>query len=421
MAEKILIICDVEGTIFKSEYKIDGSEYAPSMWQRIALELGEKAQKQELKTQHKWDNGEYEKYSDWVKETVKIHKDYGLTRRKFQDIIISKAEYMPGVEEFFRKLDRNKFIPILVSGGFEELAVRAAEELGIERDKIYASCNYVFDGAGKMVDAYIRPNYSEGKLAYIKNEIKNHNLDFEKDWIFIGDGKSDALIAEKAPKSFAINAHKEMRKKADKCIGNFMEAFKDIEKFYEENQNEKKSEVQNNKLTDIKDISKDDEIEKYKERIKSLEKGIEEPYKPKNLEEIIVFAKRLYGDNIDFSKEAETSLRNKLNYKQKDIENIFEHLKAINAWAKKMKGEITEEEFNLCKNSQKIEYALSDSTKEMYGDDYKVKGIVTDWKIKLSNLPNCDRPRIYFGWDTKHNKVLIGTMCEHKRTSRNKT
>lgn len=428
MIKKLLIVCDVEGTIFKtdgSEYKIEGSDYAPSMWQRITCELDhkEEAQKEELKTQHKWDSGEYEKYSDWVKDTAKIHQKYGLTRHRFYDNIIKKAEYMPGVEEFFKKLNRNKFIPILVSGGFEELAVRAADELGIERDNIYAACNYIFDGAGKMIDAYIRPNYSEGKLAYIKNEVNNHKLDFNRDWIFIGDSKSDALIAEKSPLSFAINAHKEMRKKAKKSINNFMEALGDIEKFYENNQRNQ-SEIQNNDQTDSEVIDKGNEIENLKEKIENLNDENAQLRKglvPNKVEHIKSFAEHAYGKNILFSKKAEASLENKLNYKQKDIDNIFEHLEAINNWAKKMKGEITEEEFLQCDNSQKIESALSESTKNMMKEEYMVEGVLTDMKIKLRSLPNCDQPRIYFGWDKKRNKVLIGTMCEHEKTNKYRT
>lgn len=33
---KKLLVCDVEGTIFEAKYKIDGTDYASTMWQPLA-------------------------------------------------------------------------------------------------------------------------------------------------------------------------------------------------------------------------------------------------------------------------------------------------------------------------------------------------------------------------------------------------
>ncbi|MCD4722914.1 MAG: hypothetical protein K8S13_24110 [Desulfobacula sp.] len=33
---KKLLVCDVEGTIFQAKFKIDGTDYASTMWQPIA-------------------------------------------------------------------------------------------------------------------------------------------------------------------------------------------------------------------------------------------------------------------------------------------------------------------------------------------------------------------------------------------------
>lgn len=416
MSNKILIVCDVEGTVFNSKGKIEGSDYEPSLWQRIAIELGDKAVKEEIETQRKWDNGGYNRYSDWVKATVGIHMKYGLSRYKFQHII-DQTEYMPGVKEFFLKLDRNKYIPVLVSGGFQELAARAARELNIEPDNVYASCSYVFDNTGKMIDAYIRPNDFEGKIAHIRNELKNHHLDFEKDWIFVGDSKSDALIAEKAPKSFAINAHKDMQKAADKSINSLMDAYKDIEQFYKKNQEEKSETKSSEQVVDER-LSKEQEIKILKERNKFLEAGVP---KPKTAEDIIHLVKLYYKENIIFSDEAEETLikYSKSGYSEKDINHIFDHLKAINDWAKMKKNEITQNEFNQTPNSGKIKPAVSESTEGMYKSSYRYKGVDLDMHSILS-LSNHRCPRIYFGWDKNHNKVLIGPMCQHLKTSQYK-
>lgn len=51
-----LFVCDVEGTIFDAKYRIDGTEYASTLWQPIVQALGEEAVKEELLTHHKWEN-----------------------------------------------------------------------------------------------------------------------------------------------------------------------------------------------------------------------------------------------------------------------------------------------------------------------------------------------------------------------------
>ena len=102
--KKMLVVCDVEGTIFKAKYRIEGTEYASSMWQPLAHTLGMNAEREEYETHLKWENQEYDNYVDWVKATVNIHRRYGLKKEIFFRLI-NEAEYMPGVQEFFKRLD----------------------------------------------------------------------------------------------------------------------------------------------------------------------------------------------------------------------------------------------------------------------------------------------------------------------------
>jgi len=62
--------------------------------------------------------------------------------------------------------------------------------------------------------------------------------------------------------------------------------------------------------------------------------------------------------------------------------------------------------------------ALSESTEAKFREEYTDSGVLINMHMYMRSLPNCDRPRTYFGWDKKHNKVLISTMCEHKKTSK---
>ncbi|TLM69245.1 MAG: hypothetical protein FDZ69_00290 [Deltaproteobacteria bacterium] len=200
-----LLVCDVEGTIFKAEYKIDGTDYASTMWQPLARSLGDAAVDEERETHRKWEDKDYSNYAEWVEATVQIHKKYGLHRDTFYSLVNS-AEYNTGVLEFFAKLDRKKFIPVLVSGGFEELISRAMRDLNIYYG--YGACEYFFDETdGKLAGHRLKHCDFEDKLGHIEPIFKRFELHAKKDWVFVGDGKNDVHIAKRAPISFAINAH----------------------------------------------------------------------------------------------------------------------------------------------------------------------------------------------------------------------
>ncbi len=214
-----LLVCDVEGTIFKAKYKIAGTEFASTMWQPLAQRLGESAIEEEMQTQDKWNNNEYNHYIEWVDETVEIHKRHGLHIDVFNNLI-DEAEYNEGVIEFFQKLDRTKYVPVLISGGFQELVRRAQRDLNISYG--YGACEYYFDDTSGLLSTHcMTPCDFEGKYNYVSTLFDVYNINPRKDWIFIGDGKNDIHIAKKAPLSFGIGAHKELAAVVMYNVNNF--------------------------------------------------------------------------------------------------------------------------------------------------------------------------------------------------------
>jgi phosphoserine phosphatase len=203
---KKLLVCDVEGTIFKANYKIDGVDYASTIWQPLARSLGPVGIDREKELAGKWESGGYKTYMEWVEETYSyIHKDLGLKHEVF-DELIREAEYMPGVKEFFDDLDRNKYIIVMISGGTQELVRRAQNELRIDHG--HGACEYFFDPVdGSLVSRSMVPCDFEGKYEYVKYLFEQYGLNATTDWIFIGDGKNDCDIAKRAPVSISINGH----------------------------------------------------------------------------------------------------------------------------------------------------------------------------------------------------------------------
>lgn len=223
-----LLVCDVEGTIFKANYRTTGTQYASTMWQPLAARLGDSAVKEEMDTQKKWEMGLYKgKYSAWVEDTIDIHRKYGLHKDTFHGLI-DEAEYHDGVVEFFERLDRKKYIPVLISGGFQELINRALKELNIKHG--FGACEYFFDANdGKLAGHKLIPCDFEGKYHYVENLFKDYNLS-NKDWVFIGDGKNDVPIAKKAPLSIGMKPiHPDLEDVVDQVVANFKEIFEYLE------------------------------------------------------------------------------------------------------------------------------------------------------------------------------------------------
>lgn len=271
-----LLVCDVEGTIFKANYRIDGTQYASTMWQPLAACLGEGAIDAEKATHEKWENGHYENYSEWVEATIAIHKDFGLHRDIFHGLI-AEAEYHDGVVDFFNALDRKKYIPVLVSGGFQELIARAQKELKIKHG--FGACEYFFDDTdGRLSGHNLKPCDFEGKYHYVENLFKTYGIT-NKDWVFIGDGKNDVPIAKKAPLSIGMKPiHPDLEKKVKYVVGSFNEVLLHLDaeerKLLEKEEQKVTQDQSLQKKEQFKDSSPISENQKLKERIETLEKQL---------------------------------------------------------------------------------------------------------------------------------------------------
>lgn len=206
---KKLLVFDVEGTIFKADYQIDGVDYKSTMWQPIAQILGDDAVKAEAESAKKYDNKKKTDYLSWIKESFEMHKKYSLKKNQF-DRLINQAQYNTGVEEFFSKLDRSKWIPVLISGGFQSLIRRAKNELNIQFG--IAACEYFFDEWGYLENYELQPADFKNKVDFVKTIAAAENIKFENDWVFVGDGKNDITIAKAAPRAFCINPNPELKK-----------------------------------------------------------------------------------------------------------------------------------------------------------------------------------------------------------------
>jgi phosphoserine phosphatase len=202
-----LLVLDVEGTLFESGLKLRGTELTSTIWQAIATELGPEAVREEVETHGRWDRGEYSSYVAWMLDTIRIHRRHGLTESVFQELIAA-ASYNPGIEEAIRNVDREQWIPVLVSGGFRALAARAQADLNILHS--FTACDYLFGDDGRIAGFNVLPCDFEGKLDFIRLMLREYRL-ADSAWAFVGDGANDVPIAMEAPYSIGYRAHPALR------------------------------------------------------------------------------------------------------------------------------------------------------------------------------------------------------------------
>lgn len=214
-----LLVLDVEGTLFESGVSLPGTTLTSTVWQDVASLLGSQAIKEELETHRKWVEGDYRSYLDWMKATVEIHMRHGLTEEQF-DRVILEARYNDGVLDFFAGLDRARFEPVLVSGGFRALALRAQRDFRINH--AFTACDYIFADDGALVGANLLPCDFEGKIDFIQLMLREYRLEPDA-WVFVGDGANDRSIAEGAPLAIGINPHPLLREVVHHSVTSFRE------------------------------------------------------------------------------------------------------------------------------------------------------------------------------------------------------
>ena len=111
-----IIFFDLEGTILtKVTDDLFLKDIAPSVWARISHLMGPDALAEEKATQERWLRSGYKNYVEWMEDTARIHRKYGLTREVFERAIESVG-YHTGAEETFAEL-----LPVLAERELKNL------------------------------------------------------------------------------------------------------------------------------------------------------------------------------------------------------------------------------------------------------------------------------------------------------------
>jgi phosphoserine phosphatase len=220
-----LLVLDLEGTIFRTDIWLPGTSITSTIWQGIADALGPQAIQEEVATHQRWENQEYRSYIAWMEDTIAIHLRHGLTRERFHQVI-SSAEYNDSVITTLSELDRTQYEPLIVTGGFRELACRAQRDLRIMH--AFCACEYLFGEDDKLKCYNLLPCDFEGKIDFIRLMLREYKLT-DADWVFVGDGKNDVPIATQAPLSIGYRPHPDLKKVVTHSIYEFRDLLSILE------------------------------------------------------------------------------------------------------------------------------------------------------------------------------------------------
>lgn len=204
-----IIFMDLEGTLLKKDYSLENGKVAPSAWTVLARRLGEDCYLEEERSKDKWLRGEYSGYVEWMRDTITIHKKYGLTRSVF-DEVINSAELMPAAGGAVAEFKRCGCVTAIISGGFKASADIVQRQLKI--DHALSGCDYFFDEHTGLIEHYnLLPSDEEGKVDFMRLIAKEHGVK-ESECAFVGDGKNDVSLAMTVGCSVAFNAQEELRR-----------------------------------------------------------------------------------------------------------------------------------------------------------------------------------------------------------------
>jgi phosphoserine phosphatase len=202
-----IVFLDMEGTLLRKEYRLDDGTVAPSAWTVLAEALGPECLAAENATKARWVAKAYSGYLEWMRDTIRIHKQFGLTERIFREVIES-VPFMRNVEIALGRIHAAGAVTCIVTGGFKALADRVQRRLRIHH--AFAACDYFFDPDTGLIDHFnLLPADEAGKVDFMNLTCREYGVDPDE-CAFVGDGMNDVHLARAVGFSVAFNGQPDL-------------------------------------------------------------------------------------------------------------------------------------------------------------------------------------------------------------------
>lgn len=204
------IICfDLEGTILQPvRENLVHKDVPPSVWVRLAEQMGPEVFEAELESQQKWLRGEYRNYAEWMEDCMRGYRKHGLRKEVF-DKVMDSIPYHRGVKEAFAELKKMGFVTALITGGFKMQADRVADDLDIKH--VIAATEFFWNKKNKLSRWNVLPCDEKGKPAFLSALLEGLGYSFDQCG-YVGDSINDIGCAKAVGVSVAFNGHPELQK-----------------------------------------------------------------------------------------------------------------------------------------------------------------------------------------------------------------
>jgi phosphoserine phosphatase len=208
-----IVVFDLDGTIFEKPWNSTRKEVAVSTWDALFDKLGIYDLHERLAKI--FVEGGFKSYMEWTHCACCAFMARGLDIKTFNEVINSRP-YVKGAKETFEVLKRNGIITAVISGSFEELALRAKNELGI--DHILAHCRLEFDEkTGLLKDWHLFATDWKDKIKFVSYIADLYKAKLEE-CVYVGDDVNDIPVFDKVGLSIAFNATKRRVMEAAKVV-----------------------------------------------------------------------------------------------------------------------------------------------------------------------------------------------------------
>jgi phosphoserine phosphatase len=209
-----LIVFDLDGVLYDKPWcDVSSERSAVSSWDLLFKELEIYPMHEKLK--QRFEEGGFKSYMEWTEAACHALQMAGLDRNTFQRVI-EQRPLMPGAEHVLRVLQKSDAKIAVVTGSFEELAIRLRKS--VVPLEYGAHCAFVFDDKGALKSWKLQKTDYDDKGRFVAS--LGRKLGIAKEYrAYVGDDVNDIPAFQEVGLSIAFNADKpKVRLAADVVI-----------------------------------------------------------------------------------------------------------------------------------------------------------------------------------------------------------
>jgi phosphoserine phosphatase len=199
-AQARFLVLDVEGTLMVSTQDPTGPAPCTSLWYALAQALGPDAVESYNDRLGRWKANGYPTYLHWSTEALEDLCRRSLNRPIFERVL-SGFSFRPGTDDLFAFATEAGLVPVLVSGGFSELADIVIARYGVRHS--HCSIRFVWDREDNIAGWAINPTDYKDKARQVQLLCETYNCALS-DCAFVGDSSNDVPVASMVGFSVAI-------------------------------------------------------------------------------------------------------------------------------------------------------------------------------------------------------------------------